>query len=217
MSRSFRHFRRGIAGAVARNVLYYNPVLTWALGICTIVAAATTLKNGWIISQVFAMTMIPVCLLSSAFGGRMPRYIRAAVIPLLSAVFYTVAIMLLRQQYGAWTTLFRYFLPLMAVNSLVLSRGVRYAPRQSLTVALLDSVSCVIGFTVTACAVGAVRELVVNGILMGKQIHMAGVPFFGFIVLGFLAALARAARLGYEKRAKAARIYAEKRKRGGTA
>jgi hypothetical protein len=45
---------------------------------------------------------------------------------------------------------------------------------------------------------------------------MAGVPFFGFIVLGFLAAGARAARLSYEKRAKAARIYAEKRKRGGT-
>jgi electron transport complex protein RnfE len=215
VSKSFRHLRRGISGALTRNVLYYNPVLTWALGICTIVAAATTLRNGWIISQVFAMTMIPVCLLSSAFGGKMPRYIRAAVIPLLSAVFYTIAIMLLRQQYGAWTTLFRYFLPLMAVNSLVLSRGVRYAPRQSLLVALLDAVSCVIGFAVTACAVGAVRELLVNGLLLGRPVHMAGVPFFGFIVLGFLAAGARAARLSYEKRAKAARIYAEKRKRGG--
>ncbi|MBQ9083134.1 MAG: hypothetical protein IJY28_06520 [Clostridia bacterium] len=215
MSNRSKHILRGIRGALTRNVLYYNPVLTWALGICTIVAAATTLQNGWILSQVFAMTMIPVCVLSGAFGGRIPRYLRAAAVPLLSALFYTAAILILRQKYGDWTTLFRYFLPLIAVNSLILSRGVRYAPRQSVLVALLDSVTCAIGFGATACTVGLVRGMLADGLLMGKQIHMAGVPFFGFLVLGFLAALARAGRLYYEKRAKAARLYAEKRKRGG--
>ncbi len=217
MSNRGKHFLRGIRGALTRNVLYYNPVLTWALGICTIVAAATTLQNGWILSQVFAMTMIPVSVLSSVFGGRMPRYLRAAAVPLLSALFYTTAILLLRRTYGDWTTLFRYFLPLIAVNSLILSRGVRYAPRQSVAVALLDSVTCALGFGVTACIVGLVRGLLADGLLLGRQIHMAGVPFFGFLVLGFLAALARAIRLQYEKRAKAARIYAEKRKKGGAA
>lgn len=217
MSNRGKHVLRGVRGALTRNVLYYNPVLTWALGICTIVAAATTLKNGWILSQVFAMTMIPVSVLSSAFGGRMPRYLRAAAVPLLSALFYTGAILLLRQTYGDWTTLFRYFLPLIAVNSLILSRGVRYAPRQSVLVSLLDSVTCAIGFGVTACTVGLIRGLLADGLLLGRQIHMAGVPFFGFLVLGFLAALARAIRLQYEKRAKAARVYAEKRKKGGAA
>jgi electron transport complex protein RnfE len=215
MSNRGKHIWRGFRGAFARNVLYYNPVLTWALGICTIVAAATTLQNGWILSQVFTLTMVPVCVLCAAIGRRVPRYLRAAMVPLLSALFYTAAILLLRRQYGDWTTLFRYFLPLIAVNSLILSRGVRYAPRQSVTVALLDSVTCAVGFAVTACTVGLVRGLLADGLLLGKQIHMAGVPFFGFIMLGFLAAVVRAIRLCYEKRVKAARLYAEKRKGGG--
>lgn len=217
MRRKIRRFWMAAKGAFARNVLYYNPVLTWALGICTIVAAATTLNNGWIISQVFAMTMIPVSLLCSLIGARIPRYIRAAVVPVLSAVFYTAAIMLLRQQYGDWTTLFKYFLPLMAVNSLVLSRGVRYAPRQSLMVALLDSVTCVVGFTLAACAVGFIRELIASGAFFGLKTHMAVVPFFGFIVLGYLAALTRAFRLRHDKKVEAAKKYAEKRKGGKTA
>ena len=215
MKHKLRWLWRGTKSALARNVLYYNPVLNWALGICTIVAAATTLQNGWIISQVFAMTMIPVNVLSSLLYWRIPRYIRAAVVPITAAVFYTIAIMVLRQQYGDWTTLFRYYLPLMAVNSLVLSRGVRYAPRQSLMVAVLDAVSCSIGFGAAACGVGVIRELLVSGTLLGIRTHMAAVPFFGFVALGFLAAAARGLRLKHDKKAEAAQKYAEKRRKGG--
>lgn len=217
MRRKIKEFWQQVRSAFGRNVLYYNPVLTWALGISTVVAAATTLRNGWIIAQVFAIVMIPVSLISCLLYRRMPRAIRAAAVPVTAAVFYTAAIVLLRQQYGEWTTLFRYFLPLMAVNSLILSRGVRYAPQQSFALALVDSVTCSVGFGLAACIVGGIRELISSGVLYVLHTHMAAVPFFGFIVLGFLAAAVRAIRLNHDRKQEAKRKFEEKRKGGGAA
>ena len=188
--------------AAQRNILYANPVLTTALGICTIVAAATTLENGWILSQLLALVLIPECLLSSACFSRLPRYLRTPAVAVSAAGFYTLGMLLLQWRYGSMTLLFRYYLPLIALNSMMLSRAVRYAPRQSLRTALIDSATCAVGFGVAACLVGGVRELFQSGTLGGvtlihtsPALHMAQVPFFGFIVLGFVCALWRAIRL----------------------
>ena len=188
------------ARAFARNVLYQNAVLTAALGVSVIVPAATTLKNAWILSVLFAFTLVPTCVVSSAFYSRMPRYLRAAAVPVTAAVFYTIGMLLLRSYYGAWSTLFRFFLPLVAVNSLMLSRAVRYAPQQTVRETVFDTVTCAIGYGVVCCAVGGVRELLQSGMLGGIKLHMAAVPFFGYITVGFAAAFARAVRLRHEQK-----------------
>lgn len=211
MRQSLQTLHKEINGSFARNVLYQNPVLTGALGICTIVAAATTLKNAWILTQMFALITFPVCMISSGCFSRMPRYLRAAVVPLTAAILYTLAIALLRSYYGAWSTLFRFYLPLMAVNSLMLSRAVRYAPRQRLWVTAIDTVTCIIGFGLAACLTGGIRELFQSGKLTGLPVHMAGVPFFGFIVLGFIAAAVRGLRLHRERKRAAARRVARRK------
>ena len=200
MHRKWIEYIRIFWDTFMRNVLYRNAVLTAALGMSVIVATATTLKNAWIMSLLFAFTSIPTCLVSSAFFCRVPRYLRAAAVPITAAIFYSIGAIAIRSYFGAWSTLFRFYLPLVAVNSLMLSRAVRYAPQQTPFEAISDIITCTWGYAAVACAVGGVRELLQNGTLGGLRIHMAGVPFFGFIVLGFAAAIVRAVRLRHEQR-----------------
>ena len=190
------------------NILYNNPVLTHAFGICTIVAAATTLQNGFILAVLFAVMCIPTCAVSSLFYRRLARPYRAAAAVAMAAVFYTIGVMALRAVYGSFSTLFRYYLPLMVVNSLMFNRAVRYAPRETVGETIFDSATAAVGFGAAACATGLVREFLLTGNLLGWQVwragdamHMVQVPFFGFIVLGFVAAGARALRLRRERRA----------------
>lgn len=191
------------------NIVYKNPVLTHALGICTIVAAGTTLYNGFILSLLFAAVCIPTCIISSLFYRKLMRPYRSAAVVLTASVFYTLGVWGLTWVYGSISTLFRYYLPLMAVNSLMFNRAVRYAPRETVRETILDSATSAVGFSVAACLTGALRELLQNGAIAGWQIfhfkgelHMTQVPFFGFIALGFIAAAARAVRLRRDRRAR---------------
>lgn len=190
------------------NILYHNPVLTHAFGICTIVAAATTLQNGLILSILFAVMCIPTCAVSSAFYRKLARPYRAAAVVVTAAVFYTAGVAALRAVYGSFSTLFRYYLPLMVVNSLMFNRAVRYAPRETVRETVLDSATAAVGFGAAACLTGLIREFLLTGNLLGWQVwrtgdlpHMVQVPFFGFLVLGFVAAGARMLRLRHERRA----------------
>ena len=109
--------------------------------------------------------------------------------------------------FSAASSLYHIYAPLLIVSSLLINRADRFAVRQSVGVAAADSAACAIGFALVCCVVGAVRELFGSGTLYGNIVlqgavpnRMASAPFFGLIVLGFLAAVVKGFRLRAEEK-----------------
>ena len=183
------------------NALYAGPVLLGAFGICTIVAAATTLQNAVILSILTGVLQITVCVLSSALFARMPRHLRMACIALCAAAVYTGAAFVVQMAFGYTPFLYEVYAPLLAVSSLLFVRADGFAAHNRVGVAAADAITCALGYALVCCTVGAVRELLSSGTLYGQTViagtipnRMAAAPFFGFITLGFLAAVIKALR-----------------------
>ena len=60
-----RNLRDEVVQSLRTNGLYAAPVLSGAMGICVPVIAATTLRSGVILSLIFSLLLVPVCVLSS--------------------------------------------------------------------------------------------------------------------------------------------------------
>jgi len=202
-----KSLRSEIRQSFRTNGLYAAPMLSGAMGICVPVIAAVTLRSGVILSLIFALLLVSVCVLSSLFFVYLPNYLRVAAVVLTASVVFTGASELVQTFFGRAASLYQIYAPLLIVSSLLISRADQFAVRQRVGVAAADGAACAIGFAVVSCTVGAVRELLGSGTLYGADIlpelvqnRMASAPFFGFLVLGFLAAAAKALRLRREER-----------------
>ncbi|MGI6261473.1 MAG: Rnf-Nqr domain containing protein [Acutalibacteraceae bacterium] len=202
-----RNLRDEVVQSLRTNGLYAAPVLSGAMGICVPVIAATTLRSGVILSLIFSLLLVPVCVLSSLCFAYLPKYLRIAAVVLTASVVFAGASGLVQIFFGRAASLYQIYAPLLIVSSLLISRADQFAVRQSIGIAAADSAACAIGFALVSCTVGAVRELLGSGTLYGTAVlptlvpnRMAGAPFFGFIVLGFLAAAAKSLRLRAEEK-----------------
>ena len=91
------------------------------------------------------------------------------------------------------------YLPLMAVNSIVVLYATVRASRKNMPKAVLRGLACVVGFGLVACTVGTVREILLGGTVWGKAVANISFPaaatvFFGFVAVAFFGAAVQAVR-----------------------
>ena len=197
--------RRWLAGAALQ-----NPVLVQATGLTAVIVAATTLQGALLISVVGAAHLI-ICELLASLMKRVPSWLRVAVYFSIGLAIACPAAYLMDNLMdylsafgvqpaltGALATL-RIFMPLMAVNALTATRCERYAVLHTPGDALRDALSNALGFAAAALLCGGARELLGYGSLWGVQLSQtmrirgAWMPFGGFLLLGAMAALLKAA------------------------
>ena len=197
--------RRWVADAALK-----NPVLVQAAGLTAVIVAATTLQGALLISIVAAVHLI-LCELLASMMKRVPSWLRVAIYFAIGLAIACPAAYLMDylMNYlstfevqstltGALATL-RIFLPLMAVNALTATRCERYAVLHTPGDALRDALSNALGYAAAALLAGGTRELLGYGSLWGVQLSQtmrirgAWMPFGGFLLLGAMAALLKAA------------------------
>lgn len=172
----------------------YNPVLTQAIGICTIVAICFTLRISLIVSLNLAIILIINEVLASLILKKLSRWMRVICYMLLSTFLLIPIMLVLDKNYSQLNASMGIYLPLLAVNSLVVIRCEKYAVKNSVKLSLFDALSAGLGYTVVAVIVGGLREIIAYGTLMGKEVTSMpsysgmALPFGGLIILGFLAA-----------------------------
>ena len=181
--------------AVFKGSFVHNPVLTQVLGVCPIVAAATTLKNAAVLSAVFSAAVVLCELLSSLALKKVARNIRVCLYCLIASVPTLFSMSLID---GKTLSSLGAFLPLISVNAIIVVRCEKFAVRTSVRNSLFDSLACSIGFSAVALITGFLRELIASGSVLSLKISALPVfsavalPFGGLVVLGFLAAAQKA-------------------------
>ncbi|MBQ8503799.1 MAG: hypothetical protein IJ491_05935 [Clostridia bacterium] len=179
--------------ALFKGSFIHNPVLTQVIGICPIVAAATTTKNGIALAVMTLLLLVAAEMLTSLFLKKIPRWVRIAVYTLSSALvtaLFEPFITSISSNLGI-------YLYLLSVNALIVIRCEKFACRTTVRNSLVDAVACSVGFGAVSIIVGAVREFITYGTVFPEadalpKITASALPFVGLLILGILAALHKA-------------------------
>lgn len=184
-----------------------NPVLIGALGLYPVVAAGYNLRMAVQLSLLMFFISLPAGLVFCLAGEFLAGWLRPGAVLIVSAACYLPAAWLVNQLFPGSLNTMGIFAGLIICNSMVLSRCNDYAPAHLLRAVLADILGCVLGYSLVLCAVACLREYLQRGSVWNSSTGIyipadkgTALPFFGFIMLGFLAALVQGINLRREKK-----------------
>lgn len=171
-----------------------NPLLSLALGLCPALAVTTRAANGLCLGIATACVLVCTSLVASILGKILNERGRLPVFLLVSATFAAIAQMVLKILQPALCLELGVFVPLIAVNCLILNRAETFAAERGPAAAVADAVCMGIGYALALTLVGIVRELIGRGTIFGAAILPASyepmlmmvMPAGGFLALGLL-------------------------------
>ncbi len=149
-------------------LLQNNPVLLHIAGLCPLIAVSVTLIKGLAIGLLTMLALILTMCTVSAFRHFTPLRVRLPIILLISTTIVTIIYLLFQAFFYELSVDFGIYIPLIAVNSLLLARLEEYALRQNVTTVLLDSITSGIGIVFIITLTGAFRELLAYGSLFSQ-------------------------------------------------
>ena len=212
--------RRHIAEAIARDpekfahhdrIFKNNPVVMQGMGLAPLVVLATSGKNAAMLAVAVALLLTPsrmlACLLSRLCPLRDERpepeelekklLPRAFVYSGSAAVVYLAAYPILNMLFGTDLLTMGVYLPMLVVEPLLTYRFGRV--QETVHKAVSKGVRITVGYALLLLVVGVVREWLSLGTVFGAPVGrwallpLAKMPAGGFIVLGVLCAIWRAA------------------------
>jgi electron transport complex protein RnfE len=171
-----------------------NPVFVAVLGLCPTMAVTNSLSNALVMGGATAFVLIGSSALVSLFRGWIPRQVRISLYVLVIATFVTSVDMALAALMPEAHAQLGAFIALIVVNCLILGRQEAFASKNPLPAALADAVGMSLGFTLALSAIGAIREILGSGTLLGVSLFgerfepwvIMVLPPGGFLCLGAL-------------------------------
>lgn len=172
-----------------------NPILVLVLGTCPTLATTSSSLNGLGMGIATTFVLIGSNLVISLLAGLIPDKVRIPAFVVIIASFVTVVDLLMQAYVPGLYEKLGIFIPLIVVNCIVLGRAEAFASKNKAFSSLLDGAGMGLGFTMALGILGAFRELVGSGSILGyKFIDGEGILVFilapgAFIALGYLIAL----------------------------
>jgi electron transport complex protein RnfE len=125
-----------------------------------------------------------------------PNEVRIPVYAVVIATFVTIADLTLKAYFPPLSEALGPYVPLIVVNCVIMGRIEAFATRNSVFPSVVDALGMGAGFTLSLMVLGAVREVLGSGSLIGIPLFGDGfnpmlimiLPAGAFITLGFLMA-----------------------------
>jgi electron transport complex protein RnfE len=179
---------------VWRGIASENPVLVQMLGMCPTMAVTNMLANGLAMGIATLFVLVGSGLFVSLFRKYIAHEVRITSYILIIATFVTLADLILAATFPEISKALGPFIPLIVANCLLLGRAEAFAAKVGPVRAVADGLGMGLGFTLSLCALSAIRELLGSGSLFG--INVLGprfepwvfmvMPPGGFLTLGLL-------------------------------
>lgn len=177
-------------------IIKENPVLRLVLGCCSVLAVTTTLSGA--VGMGFAMTFVLVCsnIFISALRKIIPAKVHLPCYIVIIASFVTVVQMVMQAYLADLYKTLGVFIALIVVNCIILGRAEMFACKHGIVDSALDGLGMGVGYILTMTLMGAIRELIGSGSLMGITILPEGIDRMtvmnsapgGFFIFGCLMA-----------------------------
>jgi electron transport complex protein RnfE len=140
-----------------------NPVLVLVIGTCPTLATSTSVETG--LGMGLAATAVLICsnIVISALHKLIPDKVRIPCFITVIAGFVTIVQMLLQAFVPSLYSALGLYLPLIVVNCIILGRAEMFASKNSVVDSALDGIGMGLGFTLTLCIMGSIREILGSG------------------------------------------------------
>ena len=131
----------------------------------------------------------------SSLSNLIPDKVRIPAFIVIIASFVTIADLVMQAFVPDLYEKLGIFIPLIVVNCIVLGRAEAFASKNSVLSSIIDGLGMGIGFTLALGVLGAIREIIGSGAILGyKFIEGDGILVFilapgAFIALGYIIAL----------------------------
>ncbi len=179
----------------AKGIIKENPILVLVLGACPTLATTSSSFNGLGMGLATTFVLVGSNVVISSISGIIPDKVRIPAFIVIIATFVTIVDLLMQAYVPVLYEKLGIFIPLIVVNCIVLGRAEAFASKNSVFSSFVDGVGMGLGFTLALGILGAIREILGSGTLLGyKFIRGDGILVFilapgAFIALGYLIAL----------------------------
>ena len=178
-----------------KGIFRENPVFVLVLGMCPTLAVTTSVEKA--IGMGLASTFVLVCsnLIISLIKKGVPDEVRIPIFIVVIATFVTLVKLIMAAYFPALKAALGIFLPLIVVNCIILGRAEAFASKNTPVASLIDGLGMGIGFTLSLMLLGAIREILGSGSLLGIPFADGLAPYTqtlfilapgGFLTLGLL-------------------------------
>ena len=144
-----------------------NPALVQLLGLCPLLAVSNTVVNGLGLGLATIVTLAISNLSVSLLRHHIRPSVRIPVYVLIIATIVSSLDMLMNAWLHALYLKLGIFIPLIVTNCAIIGRAEAYAARNPPLAAVLDGMAMGMGFTAVLVVLGALRELLGRGELLG--------------------------------------------------
>ena len=174
-----------------------NIVLMSGLVTAPIIVAATSGERAVVLVLSFFLMSYTSILLCRFIPRKIVYTVRTLLYATVAAAMFIPTVMLLERWFPDTTKTIILYIEILTVNSLLLAKTESRFYLKPYGEMTLDAFIYVLGYAIVAFVVGIVRELLAYGTLFGLRIFepimpAAKSPFFGFFLVGILAAICRA-------------------------
>ena len=164
MTKIVKLFREGVVDN--------NPLFIQALGLCPTLAVTTSAFNGLGMGVATTSVLIFSNLVVSLVAGFIPAKVRIPCYIVIIATFVTLLEFLLAAYMPALNQALGIFIPLIAVNCIVMARAESYASSNGPVLSAFDGLAMGGGFTVGLVIMGSIREILGTMSIFGFTIFI---------------------------------------------
>jgi Na+-translocating ferredoxin:NAD+ oxidoreductase subunit E len=158
----FSEFKKGI--------WLKNPVLVLNLAICPALAITTSVVNALWMSLAATFVLVSSNILVSIIKNFIPMHIRIIVFMSIIVTFVTVVEFTLHAFQPDIYNALGIYLPIMAVNCIILGRAEEFASKNGVVVSGLDGLGIGLGFGLTLFILSSVREVLGYNTFFGHTV-----------------------------------------------
>lgn len=171
-----------------------NPIFRLALSMCPAVAVTTSVKNGVMLGLAVVFVQVFSSCTVAIFRSFIHPRIRIPAYVIVIALWVSVIDMILPVISLEIYKQVELFVKLIVVFAIIISRLELFASKEPLVPSFFDGLGMGIGFLFGLCLIGAIRELLGAGQLLGYEVLgfrpllVMILPAGGFFVIGFIMA-----------------------------
>ena len=154
-------------------IITENPIFVQVLAMCPTLAVTTRAENALGMGLASTVVLIFSNMMISAIRKFVPDKIRIPAYIVVIASFVTIVDMLMHGYVPALYKSLGIFIPLIVVNCVILGRAEAYASKNPVIPSIFDAIGMGLGFTVALFLIGAFREVIGAGQILGMQVMPA--------------------------------------------
>jgi len=179
-----------------------NPALRLLLGMCPTLAVTAAVKPSLTMGCCVIFVLVCSNVIVSLMRNMLKPHVRILMFTLTIATFVTIADLFLKAFQPDMSERLGPYVPLIIVNCVIICRAEACASKNGVIISIIDAIGMGVGFTVTLCFLGAIRELLATGAIFERQIlplvkdggwfvkwAAMGMPVGAFITLGLILGL----------------------------